>query len=89
MCMPTHSDVIGFFRTMEIFFWIYFLVVAFCLVSPRKALEMKVGFVNRMLKAHRFGGQVLITDQAVERFRRDKWILFILSIIVILLIQKI
>ena len=87
MCLPTQTDIVGFFKTTEVLFMIYLLVVAVCLVNPRKALSMKIDFANRMLKKHGFQGQVLITDQAVIRFHRDKWILFVLNAIVIYLIQ--
>lgn len=89
MCLPTHNDLIGFFKATEPLFVVYWAVVALCLVNPRKALSMKIDFANRMIKKHGFQGQVAVTDKAVAQFRRDKWILFVLLIIVIILIQKI
>lgn len=87
MCLPTQTDVIGFFKTTELLFFIYLVVVAFCLVDPRKAFTAKAEFLNKMLKAHHLQGQVTVTDKAVANFRRDKWILFFLILIVIYLIQ--
>lgn len=87
--MPTQTDVIGFFKTLELFFLVYLIMVAVCLVNPRKAFTAKVEFLNKMLKAHHLQGQVTVTDKAVANFRRDKWILFILILIVIYLIQLI
>jgi hypothetical protein len=85
--MPTQTDVIGFFKTTELIFLVYLVIVAICLLNPRKALKMKIDFANKMLKDHHFEGQIKITDKAIERFRRDKWTLFILIAIVIYLIQ--
>lgn len=87
MCLPTQTDVIGFFKTTELLFFIYLAVVAFCLIVPRKAFTAKVKFLNKMLRAHHLQGQVAVTDKAVANFRRDKWILFFLILIVIYLIQ--
>jgi hypothetical protein len=85
--MPTHTDVIGFFKTLEPFLLLYWLVVAFCLVNPRRTFEAKIRFLNKMLKLHHLQGQVTVTEQAVQNFRRDKWILFFLIMIMIWLIQ--
>lgn len=87
MCMPTHGDVVGFFKTLEGPFLVYLFVVALCLVNSARCLEWKIKFLNRMLKTHRLDGQVKTTPQAVQRFKQDKWILFFLILIVILLIQ--
>lgn len=87
MCLPTQTNVIGFFKTTELFFLIYLAVVALCLFDPRRAFKAKVEFLNKMLKHHHLQGQVTVTDKAVENFRRDKWILFFLILIVIYLIQ--
>ncbi len=89
MCIPTQTDVVGFFKTTELLFIIYWAVVALCLVNPRKAFTAKVAFLNTMLKKHHLQGQVAVTDKAVANFRRDKWILFFLILIVIYLIQRI
>lgn len=87
MCMPTQSDVVGFFRTLEPLLLVYLVVIAFCLINPRKKFEAKVAFLNKMLKAHHLEGKVSFTDKAVENFRRDKWILFFLIALMIFLIQ--
>ena len=87
--MPTQGDVIGFFKTSELLFIGYLAVVSVCLINPRKALQAKINFANRMLIRHGFKGQVELTDAAVSRFRRDKWILFVLLLIAIYLIQLI
>jgi hypothetical protein len=89
MCMPTQTDVIGFFKTTELLFLVYLVVVAVCLVNPRKAFTAKVEFLNKMLKAHYLQGQVEVTDKAVQNFRRDKWILFFLILAVLFLVQAI
>jgi hypothetical protein len=86
--MPTQIDVVGFFRTLEPLFLVYLVVIAFCLVNPRKKFEAKIGFLNKMLKKHHLEGKVTVTEKAVQNFRRDKWILFFLILIVLLLIQK-
>ena len=87
MCMPTQTDVVGFFKTLEPFFLFFLVVIAYCLVNPRRKLEAKIDFLNRMLKAHHLEGKVTVTEKAVQNFRRDKWILFFLVAIVIYLIQ--
>jgi hypothetical protein len=89
MCMPTQTDVVGFFRTLEPVFLCYWVVIAFCLVNPRKKFEAKIAFLNTMLKKHHLEGKVTVTEKAVQNFRRDKWILFFLILVVLLLIQKI
>lgn len=89
MCMPTQSDIVGFFRTLEPLLMVYLVVIAYCLINPRKKFEAKIAFLNKMLKAHHLQGQVSVTDQAVANFRRDKWILLFLVLIMIYLIQLI
>ena len=85
--MPTQTDMVGFFKTLEPFFLVYLVVIAFCLVNPRKKFEAKIGFLNKMLKAHHLEGKVAITEKAVQNFQRDKWILFFLIFIILYLIQ--
>lgn len=87
MCIPTQNDVVGFFRTLEPLLIVYLAVIAFCLINPRRKFEAKIGFLNKMLKAHHLEGSVVVTDKAVSNFRRDKWILFVLVSIIIYLIQ--
>lgn len=87
MCLPTQTDVIGFFKTTELLFIVYVMVVALCLINPHKAYTAKIEFLNKMLKYHHLQGQVTMTDKAVAAFKRDKWILFFLILIVIYLIQ--
>lgn len=89
MCIPTQADVIGFFKTLEPVLIVYLAVIAYCLISPRRKFEAKVAFLNKMLKAHHLEGKVTVTDQAVQNFRRDKWILFVLILVMLFLIQKI
>ncbi len=89
MCIPTQADLIGFFKTLEPVLIVYLAVIAYCLINPRRKFEAKIAFLNKMLKSHHLEGTVTVTDKAVQNFRRDKWILFVLILVMLLLIQKI
>ena len=88
MCYPTDSayKLIWFFKVSEIFFLVWAFLVCLCLLFSKSVFEMKLRWLNDMIRMHRLSGTISGTPEGLLQFRRHLKLLLALLIMVITLI---
>lgn len=75
------------FKSLEWFFWGWVIWGIVHVVNTRGCYNAAIKFCNWLIKLHDFDGQLISTEKAFQRFRRETFILLILNICVVILIR--